>query len=954
MGSALKQKTGSDMPLAHLLLSTRPCSTTPSWHLLHREGRVLALQPAFSPACTAGPPMSWWAPTPGCSTLGQAGNDLSKACHTVLAAGLVFDAEEDFTRRDGSRFVGHVLAKAINADDSRAGTIWIVDDITERKRGEQQLHSLLAENAAMFDNAMVGIAVMDEHRTVRRCNRRLEELFGYRPGELIGRTTRFMFPTQEAWVQTGEAVYAQVEESGVYDGSRLYMRKDGSTFHCRIIGRRYEEANGERRWVWIYEDISQMLAVQQALEAAKADLERRVAERTAEIEQASRALEEQLHFQMQLLDAIPTPIFFKDESLRYLGCNRAFAEFAGSTPEALIGQTVADISRPAVAANIEAEDRALLASGGTQRYEWMMPDADGKERDVLFAKACFSRTDGSIGGIVGAILDLSELRRMEGQLRQAAVAFEHAAEGIVVADRGKRVVAVNRTFSGITGFTRQEALEMGLDALLFAGDPAEEAEAVWALVDEDGRWEGERASRRRDGSTYPQWLTIAVVRDGDGEVTHYVGVFSDITALKRSQERLDYQAHHDPLTDLPNRLLLEDRLHHAIDRARRVGGQLALMFIDLDRFKNINDTLGHPVGDSVLREISKRLAGGLRSTDTVARLGGDEFIVLFEDVVQPTDVAVGAEKLLDDLSRPVHLGDQEFFISASLGIALYPQDGGDVATLVRNADAAMYRAKERGRNNLVFYHEEITASASERFELERELRRALERNELSVVFQPQYSLKSGQIIGAEALVRWHHPERGTISPMRFIPLAEETGLIVPIGEWVLREACRAMRRWRDAGLHIPRVAVNVAAPQVRRGQLVKVVQRALAAQALTPDALELEITENFIMTQAEEGIEVLNDLRELGVQLAIDDFGTGYSSLAYLKRLPIAKLKIDRSFVRDLPDDAEDAAISRAVIALGHSLGLSVLAEGVETEAQCRFLQAAAATRCRATCAPCP
>ena len=407
---------------------------------------------------------------------------------------------------------------------------------------------------------------------------------------------------------------------------------------------------------------------------------------------------------------------------------------------------------------------------------------------------------------------------------------------------------------------------------------------------------------------------------------------------RRVEENLKHLAHHDALTDLPNRLLLQDRLGHAIDRARRDHSQLAVMFLDLDHFKHINDSLGHALGDELLREVAKRLSGRVRKGDTVARLGGDEFIIVMEHIDGPDDADTLAQELMETLRHPFNLRGHRLFVDTSIGICLFPSDGDDCDELLKNADAAMYQAKEDGRNNYSFYQAHLTESSMDRVNMVSSLRQALDREELEVFFQPQVSLPDRQVIGAEALVRWNHPETGVLQPARFLALAEESGLIVPMGLWVLRSACAHVTRWKAAGLPIQRVAVNLAAKQIRRADLLPEILDILHDTGCRPEWLELEITEGFIMRETDSAIEILRQLRQVGINLAIDDFGTGYSSLSHLKRLPVNKLKIDRSFIRDLARDPSDAAIARAVIALGSSLNLEITAEGVENAYQERFL----------------
>ena len=534
--------------------------------------------------------------------------------------------------------------------------------------------------------------------------------------------------------------------------------------------------------------------------------------------------------------------------------------------------------------------------------------------------------------------DITERHQMQEKLLQTATVFQSTAEGIVFTDLQQTITAVNRAFTEITGYSESEAL--GQTPRILASGLHDSAFyiAMWHQLSSEGHWQGEICNKRKNGETYPCWMTISAVRDSEHQITHFVAVFADISSLKHAQDRLDHQAHHDPLTNLPNRLLFENRLQQALSDPDRYGQQGAVLFLDLDRFKNINDSLGHPIGDLLLKAIALRLKEQLRDIDTVARQGGDEFIILLPALKNPSDAELIANKLLACFNAPFVAGEHELFISASIGASIYPDDGTDVATLVKNADAAMYRSKLKGRNRIERYTHDLTAQASARVLLEQELRRALERGQLSLSYQPKISLKDHSLVGAEALIRWNHPELGNIPPDRFIVLAEENGMIIPIGDWVLEHACHQLNAWKQMYEPFGPVSVNLSGTQLRQPALLARIQELLTSYSLEPGGLQLEITENFIMSQTEEALDVLHKLKQMGVQLAIDDFGTGYSSLSYLKRLPLNTLKIDQSFIRGLPDDVDDVAIVRAIIALGRSMQLTIIAEGVETQAQQDFL----------------
>lgn len=531
--------------------------------------------------------------------------------------------------------------------------------------------------------------------------------------------------------------------------------------------------------------------------------------------------------------------------------------------------------------------------------------------------------------------------QFEARLHQAAAVFETTHEGVVVTDAEKRIIMVNHAFSDISGYSEAEVVG-NTPALMQSGRQSREFyEAMWNNIVNEGHWQGEIWNRRKNGDIYPELLSISAVYDDGGHVTNYVGVFADISQTKASESQLEFQAHHDALTRLPNRLLLFSRLSHGIMLAQRESSKLALLMLDLDRFKDVNDSFGHAAGDELLQQVAHRLLAHLRGVDTVARLGGDEFTVVLEKISQPEDAARIANEIIASLSQPWPLSNGVTVrIGASIGISIFPDHGSTTQELMQHADAALYQAKAGGRGCYRYFSEELTLAARARIDMETRLHRAIAQSELNVYYQPQIDIASGAIVGAEALVRWEDPQDGLIQPGRFISVAEATGLIVDIGEWVLRETCMQGQRWIAAGLPPLILAVNLSPRQFLHGDIAELVSRVLAETGFPAAMLELELTESALMEREDDVAVLLNRLRAIGVRLSIDDFGTGYSSLAYLKRFPLDVLKIDKSFVDGIPHDLNDNAISSAVIGMGHSLGFLVLAEGVENAEQLAFLQA--------------
>jgi diguanylate cyclase (GGDEF)-like protein/PAS domain S-box-containing protein len=667
-------------------------------------------------------------------------------------------------------------------------------------------------------------------------------------------------------------------------------------------------------------------------------LQREIRERkNAELRlrKSEQCLQEQEAYLRAVFDNEPECIKLLDREGRLLDMNPAgLAMLGADSLEAVRGRKVSCMvgtaDKPLFEDMIEAVFR-----GESRRLVFEAVGLTGVRRHLETHSVPLWDSDRrAVRALLGVTRDVSERLHTEEKLRLSAAVVESTREGVLITDADSHIMAINRAFTEITGYQEQEVIGRKPSFLASGRHGRDFYQAMWSSIRTAGCWQGELWNRRKDGELFPEWLTINVVKDADGRIINYVGVFSDISQLKRSQNQLEYLAHHDPLTGLPNRLLLNAWLEHALLRAERNQSLGAILFLDLDRFKHINDSLGHSVGDELLIQVANRFRQAVRRDDAVARLGGDEFTVLLENIREGEDAALLAEKLINALIEPFSVEGQQFFIGVSIGISIFPQDGNTVEQLLRNADAAMYRAKEEGRNTYRFYKEEMTTHALAHIVLQGQLRQAIERRELLLHYQPQVDLDGGRLIGLEALVRWEHPERGLITPAQFIPLAEDTGLILPLGEWVLRNACAQGKSWLDRGVDFGRIAVNIADQQLQRGNLYATVRQALEASGLPAERLELEITENFVMKEAERACDLLRAIRNLGVTLTIDDFGTGYSSLAYLKLLPVDKLKIDKSFVRDLPHDENDAAIARAVIALGHSLQFTVIAEGVETQAQ--------------------
>jgi diguanylate cyclase (GGDEF)-like protein/PAS domain S-box-containing protein len=550
------------------------------------------------------------------------------------------------------------------------------------------------------------------------------------------------------------------------------------------------------------------------------------------------------------------------------------------------------------------------------------------------------RTEALRGANVRLEKEIEERKQYEKQMILAASVFENTIEGIMITDSEGIIQRVNKAFTAITGFNPEEVI--GQNPRILKSDRHDQAfyEEMWASLITRGMWEGEIWNRRKNGETYPEWLSINAIKGSEGKTIHYVALFHDITDIKRSEEQLRYQANYDALTGLPNRQLFNDRLKMAIVHARRNELPLGVLYIDLDDFKNVNDSQGHYFGDLLLKQVAKRLTACCREEDTVARLGGDEFLLLAQFIRKEEPAATRlAERIIESFKKPFTLGDKQIYVNASIGITIYPNDGNDIETLVKNADVAMYRVKGRGKNQFRLFTDVMNREVMRRIALGNDLRGGLEREEFMVYYQPKVNIQTGVVSGMEALVRWNRLKREMVPPGEFISLAEDNGVIFPLGEWVLSTACRQAREFGVASHRDLCVAVNLSVKQFRQENLVAMIRETLNKTGLSPNLLTIEITESIVIFDIEATIKALKLLKELGIHVSIDDFGTGYSSLSYLKKMPLSELKIDKSFVDDTPDNTEASAIVKMVLSLARSLNLKTVAEGVETKKQLAFLR---------------
>jgi diguanylate cyclase (GGDEF)-like protein/PAS domain S-box-containing protein len=782
----------------------------------------------------------------------------------------------------------------------------IIHDITERKRAEEALLDSEEKYRNIFDYASVGIYQAMPDGRLLTANTTLAAMLGYDSvSELL---TRRLSDDVYADPNERAALLSAYEPGGSARNFELqWKRKDGSRIWVQLSAHAIRSETGALYFEGFVYDITERKRAEQSLAAANA-------QRKAVLDSATRVA-------IIATDATGIITVFNTGAERMLGY----------PADEMIGRrSIVDLLRP--------EEVAQHGAGLTAEFderEWTYLRKGGEAITVAASVTALRADDGSISGFLHVATDITARKQAEELLRKQSAAMTASMDGIGILNERLELTYLNDALARLYGYAdTKQMLGRNLTDLFEPHEQVRFITMVVPAVAHHGRWRGEATGARRDGSTFPQEISLTAIEGGG-----MVCVARDVTERTYAEEQIKHLAYHDALTGLPNRLLFKDRLTVALSHAQRDRSRIAVLFLDLDRFKVINDSLGHNIGDQLLQAVATRVQSCLRESDTVARLGGDEFTLLLPNLIRSEDAAPIAQKILEAVRYPFHIEGREFFITTSIGISLYPEDGTDAETLIKNADTAMYQAKEQGRDNYQLFNAFVNAKALQRITLEHGLRRALANDELAVHYQPIFDLRLGSVTGMEALLRWRHPEMGIVPPATFIPLAEATGVMVPIGGWAMREACRQAKAWHEAGLKHLSLAVNLSVQQLQSPDLLQRVADILKETGLPPRLLELEITESSAMQSPETSIRTLYDLKKLGLRISLDDFGTGHSSLAYLKRFPIDTLKIDQSFVRDITSDPDTAAIVTAIIAMAHSLRLKVIAEGVEFSDQAAFLR---------------
>ena len=813
-------------------------------------------------------------------------------------------------RKDGSTFPVEIVANYIQLENQEYNCAF-VRDISERK--ERELALLASENLMrdLFEKAPLAYQSLDLAGNILEVNALWLKQTGYQREQVIGNFIGDYITSDSMNILASE--FPKFQAKGKVDGPVFEMvRNDGSNFLWKVNGRIAKDRKGNSiRTHCMLTDVT---------------------ERNTKLKTLT---ESEAHYRKLFTESSIVMLLIDPDSGQIMDANNAATQFYGyplAELQSMNINAINTLSQEQIKQQMKnAEDL------GHSYFEFQHRLANGKSRDVQVSSGPIA-IDGKIQ-LLSTILDITKRKQAEAGMREALVVFNASSQGIMTTDAEGIITAINPAFSTITGYAPEEIIGKSPAILKSGRHDSNYYKSMWTAVKETGKWEGEIWNRRHNGEIYPQWQTITRVLDQQGQVVEYVALFSDITERKQQEEEIWHQANFDALTGLANRNLLVDRLERALAQARRNNNKVGLVFLDLDGFKWINDTLGHDVGDELLIEVANRISSTVRDQDTAARMGGDEFTVVIHDLNNMEKLRSVGEKLVGTLHHPFTLQGSTHQISGSAGITVYPDDGEDVQTLLKNADIAMYKAKQGGKNRYQFYSRHMQIDTQARMQMEADLRKAISANEFILHYQPIVDSDCGELVGAEALIRWIHPEKGLISPLDFIPVAEDSGLIVPIGEWVLREAVKQWSIWQQQGHPPLRLSVNVSSPQFREENFKQLVADVLSEFNVLPGYLVLEITESVLMDGSAEAEAHMQEIKQMGLLYALDDFGTGFSSLSYLKRFPVDIVKIDRSFINDCAEDRNDAHLVEAIVSMTHSLGLKVIAEGVETDAQYEFLR---------------
>ncbi|MDQ5887677.1 MAG: hypothetical protein QG667_967 [Pseudomonadota bacterium] len=845
--------------------------------------------------------------------------------------------------RDGRMIEVEVVAYDVDFGNRPARLI-IAEDVTEKRRLQREWRETQARIERLFHSNMLAVGFLGEDGRLLDANALCLDLAGLRAEDIATQKVhwRQLFPVDEAAIRL---IRQQLLAHGKSEPAELNMRQHDGSLRPVLVGSAYLPGGGGMFYAI---DISERKQIQAALAHNEAAY-RQLFEH-APVSLWEEDMSEAMAYVDTLLAAGVTDItahLLADRDacyqfwrrVRITHVNRSTLQLLGANSVAELGREIRHI----MTAN-SLRDFARIAGALAEGRDQFSSDTEYRRLDGEVVHVAMNWVlpggPGKYGHLIAALTDISEIKRANDQLQKLSLAVEQSGNIVMMTDANGVIDYVNSRFEHVTGYLAAEIVGQGISMLDLDENSRPALLGMLRAMLQGEEWHGELNLRRKDGELFWCLLTVAPVRQPLGAISHHVIVAEDISERKFAESTIRHLAFYDPLTELPNRRLFRDRIEVMANGAMRERHSFGLLYMDLDRFKTVNDTLGHSMGDRLLQAAARRMQSFLRKGDTLARLGGDEFALIIADLEHADNLVDVAEKLIDVMRAPVELDGHSLFVSVSIGIAIYPQDCDDSAidSLIKNADVALYRAKEAGRNTFQFYRKEMNARAMERLLLESRLRGAIEREEFVLHYQPQVELDSGRIVGVEALLRWQSADLGLLMPMAFIPLAEETGLIVPIGEWVMLEACRQLAQWRAAGLPVERVAVNLSARQMHVGDVAQQINRILDDCGLPPGCLDIEITESLAMEQPERTRALLLSLKQRGITLSMDDFGTGYSSLGYLKQYPLDVLKIDRSFVRDIATDPNDAAIVSTIIAMARSLNLTVLGEGIETEAQRQFL----------------